>query len=127
MFWRCSPIQFSFCLFHAFLTFSVKCSVLCHSISIFIVLELSPFGTQIKDVSCDPGLLDWAVFAKDLIGCVSYCCIEDVRQHIHIHVRVCCKLPSYLCLEDLCNLRVLQLLEVKSDPCVALFFRPLQM
>ena len=62
-----------------FLISLVNCSVLCHFISIFVVLfvlELSPFGTEIKDVSCDPGLLDWAVFAEDLIGCVSHCCIE---------------------------------------------------
>ena len=86
--------------FHAFLDFLVNCSVLCNSISIFAVLfvfELSPFGTQIKDVSYDPGLLDWAVFAEDLIGCVSHCCMEGVRQDIYVHVRVydgeCCKLP----------------------------------
>ena len=71
--------------------FLVNCSVLCHSIPIFVVLfvlELSTFGTQIKDVSCDPGFLDWAVFAEDLIGCVSHCYIEGVRQYIHIHIRV---------------------------------------
>ena len=85
------PYPVLLCLFHASLDFLVNCSVLCHSISIFVVrfvLELSPFRTQIKDVSCDPGLLDWAVFAEDLIGCVRHCCIEGVRQHIHVHVRV---------------------------------------
>ena len=46
--------------------------------SSFFVLELSPFGTQIDDVSCDPELLHWAVLAEDLIGCVSHCCIEGV-------------------------------------------------
>ena len=85
------PYPVLLCLFHAFLDFLVKCSVLGHSISIFLILfvfEFSPFGTQIKDVSCDPGLVDWAVFAEDLIGCVSNCCTEGGRQHVHVHVRV---------------------------------------
>ena len=31
-------------------------------------------GAAFKDVSCDVRLLDWGVFAEDLIGCVSDVC-----------------------------------------------------
>ena len=73
------------CLFHALLDLSVDCSVLrCSFCIIFVLLLLQfpPFVTQIKDLSGDPWLLDWAMFSKDLIGCVGYCCVEGVSQRV---------------------------------------------
>ncbi len=49
--------------------------------------QFSPFVAQIKNICSDPGFLLSAVFAKDLTGCFSHCCIEggDHRAMLHLH------------------------------------------
>ncbi|XP_012936942.1 nose resistant to fluoxetine protein 6-like [Aplysia californica] len=42
------------------------------------------FLEKVKDVSCDPGLIDSSVFSEDLTGCFSHCCIEGVDPRVHV-------------------------------------------
>ena len=72
------------------------------------------------------------MFAKDLTGGVSHCCIEGVGQRFHVYavsvqIGERCKCPSYHWVEGFCYFGVLQHLKVKFYPGVAGFIDPLQM
>ena len=42
----------------------------------FFVSHFSPFIAQIKNLCSDPGFFLLMMFAKDLTGCFSYCCVQ---------------------------------------------------
>ena len=59
---------------------------------------------EIKNFCSDPGLLLLTVFAKDLTGCFSHCCVEGVDRRIYVCIFIVqdgerCKFPTYHNLE----------------------------
>ena len=46
------------------------------SFFLFSFSQFSPFVVQIKNFCSDPGFFLLTMFAKDLTGCFSYCCVE---------------------------------------------------
>ena len=63
------------------------------------------------------------MFAKDLTGCFSHCCVEDGDHWIHVCVCIIhnaerCKLPAYYSLEGFQHIGMFQLFEVKLESCV---------
>ena len=83
----------------------------------------SPFVTQIKNFCSDPGFFLLMMFAKDLTGCFSYCCVEGGDHCIHICIFTVrngerCKLPTYYRLEGFQHVGIFQLFEVKLESFV---------
>ena len=65
-----------FCFFHAPLDVVVHVLVVLRAFRFESFLsQFSPFVTQIKDFCCDSCFFS-SVFATDLTGCFSHCCIE---------------------------------------------------
>ena len=69
------PIFFS--LFHEPLDVVVHFLLFLGSFRLRSVLSLfSPFVAQIKNFCSDPGFFLLTMFAKDLTGCFSHCCVD---------------------------------------------------
>ena len=63
------------------------------------------------------------MFAKDLIGCFSHCCVKDGDHQIHVCIfiiydRERCKLPAYYSLEGFQHIWIFQLFKVRLDSLV---------
>ena len=63
------------------------------------------------------------MFAKDLTGCFSHCCVEGGDHWIYVCVFVAhdgerCKLPAYHNLEGFQHIVIFQLFKVKLESCV---------
>ena len=63
------------------------------------------------------------MFAKDLTGCFSHCCVEGGDHCIHVciftvHDCEWCKLPAYHSLERFQHNGIFRLFEVKLESCV---------
>ena len=63
------------------------------------------------------------MFAKDLTGCFSHCCVEGGDHWVCVCIFVArdddrCKLPAYHSLEGFQHIGILQLFEVKLESCV---------
>ena len=76
-------LQFSdpvfFCLFHAPLDVVVHFLVFLRSFRFESFLpQFSSFVTQIKNFCSDPGFSLLMMFAKDLTGCFSHCCVRNI-------------------------------------------------
>ena len=73
---HCSPIQFSLAFFmHILLLLFTSLYFSDPSSSIYFS-QFSPFVAQIKKLCSDPGFFLLTMFAKDLTGCFSHCCVE---------------------------------------------------
>ena len=63
------------------------------------------------------------MFAKDLTGCFSHCCVEGGDHLIYVRIFVAhdgerCKLLAYHSLEGLQHVGIFQLFKVKLESCV---------
>ena len=63
------------------------------------------------------------MFAKDLTGCFSHCCVEGGNHWIHVCIFIVhdgerCKLPAYHSLEGFQHIEVFQLFEIKLESSV---------
>ena len=91
------------------------------SFSVFLLLS---HRSRISAVSsCCFFLL--TMFAKDLTGCFSHCCVEGGDHRIYVCIFVAhdgerCKPPAYHSLEAFQNVWIFQLFEVKLESCVFL-------
>ena len=69
------PVLFS--PFHASLDVVVHFLVFLRSLRLkYVLSQFSPFVAQIKNFCSDPGFFLPTMFAKDLTGCFSHCCVE---------------------------------------------------
>ena len=94
--------------------------------------QFSPFVAQIKNFCSDPRFLFFllTMFAKDLSGCFSHCCVEGGDHWIYGCIFVAhdgerCKPPAYHSLEGFQQVGIFQLFEVKFESYVfwlAFFF-----
>ena len=76
---HCSPVQFSFTLFHGSLDVVVHFPVFLRSFRFKSFLsQFSPSVAQIKNFCSDSGFFLLTMFAMDLNGCFSHCCVEVV-------------------------------------------------
>ena len=120
---HCSPPVFC-SLFHA--PFDVVVHFLVFLISFRLkafLSQFSPFATQIKNFCSDPGFFLLKMFAKDLTGCFSHCCVEGGDHWIYVCIFVAhdgerCKSPAYHSLEGFQHVMIFQLFEVKLESCV---------
>ena len=116
------PVFFS--LFHAPLDVVVHFHVFLRSLRLKSFLsQFSPFVTQIDNFSSDPGFFLLTMFAKDLTGCFSHCCVEGGDHWItvciiSVHDGERCKLPAYPSLESFQHVEIFELLEVRLESCV---------
>ena len=80
-----------FCPFHAPADVVVHFFVLLNSFRFESLLsQFSPLVAQIKNFCSDPVfllLLFLTIFAKDLAGCFSHCCVEGGTNCIHVHIQ----------------------------------------
>ena len=63
------------------------------------------------------------MFAKDLTGCFSHCCVEGGHHWVHVCIFIVhdgerCKLPAYHSMEGFQHVGIFQLFEVKPESCV---------
>ena len=70
-----------------------------------------------------PGFFLLTMFAKDLTGCFSHCCVESIDHSIQICIFIVYddvrrKLPAYRSLEGFQHIGIFQLFEVKPESCV---------
>ena len=113
-----------FSLFHAPLDVVVHFLVFLRSIRFRSFLsQFSPFVAQIENFCSDPGFLVLTMFAKDITGCFSHCCVEGGNHWIYVCIFVAhdgerCKPPAYHSLEGFQHVGILQLFEVKPGSCV---------
>ena len=115
-----------FCLFHAPLGVVVHFLVFLRSLRFkSFRSQFSPFVAQIKNFCSDPGLFLLTMFAKDLIGCFSHCCVcvEGGDHWIQVCVFIVhdgerCKLPAYHSLQGFQHIGIFQLFEIKLEFCV---------
>ena len=86
----------------------------------FSVLSFCP---KTKNFCSDPGFLLLTMFAKDLTGCFSHCCVEGGAHWIYVCIFIVrdgerCKLPEYHSLEGFQHVGIFQLFEVTTESCV---------
>ena len=111
-------------LFHAPLGVVVHFLVFLRSFRLkFFLSQFSPFVAQIKHFCSDPGFFLLTMFAKDLTGCFSHCCVEGGDHWIPVCIFIVhdserCKLSAYLSLEGFQHIGIFQLFEVKLESCV---------
>ena len=87
---------------------------------LFLCSLLFSHGSKLSAITQGFSLL--TMFAKDLTGCFSHCCVEGGDHWI----QVCniirdgerCKLPAYHSLEVFQHIGIFQLFEVKFESCV---------
>ena len=97
--------QVFFCLFHAPLDVVVHFLLFLRSFRFKSVLSpFSPFVAQIKTFCSNSGFFLLTMFAKDLTGCFSHCCLEGGYHWIQVCIFILhdgerCKLPAYHSLE----------------------------
>ena len=90
-----------FSLFHAPLDVVVHCLVFLRSFRLKSFLsQFSPLVAKIKNFCSDPGFFLLTMFAKDLTGCLSHCCVEGGDHWIYVCIFVAhdgerCKPPAY--------------------------------
>ena len=73
------PLFFSR-LFNLLVDFSIK---FCSFSRILLLLQFPPFVTQLCYIICDPGLLCWSVFSKDVVGCFCHSSVKAVDQSVY--------------------------------------------
>ena len=94
-----------FCPFHAPLYVVVHFLVFFRSFRFKSFLpQFSPFVAQIENFCSDPGFFLLTMFAKNLTGCFSHCCVEGGDHWICVCIFVAhngekCKPPAYHSLE----------------------------
>ena len=84
---------------------------------------LNPFVAQVKNFCSYPGFFLLTMFAKDLTGCFSHCCVEGGDHWIYLCIFVVhdgerCKPAAYHSLEGFQHVWIFQLFEVKLQSCV---------
>ena len=95
------------------------------------ILQVQTFSFSVLSFCrTDQEFLQWSVcfflltmFAKDLTGCFSHCCVEGGDHWIHVCIVVAhdgerCKSPAYHSLEGFQHVGIFQLFEVKLESCV---------
>ena len=91
-----------FCPFHAPLDVVVPFPIFLRSFRFeSFLFQFSPFVTQIKTFCSDPCYFRLTVFAKDLTGCFSHCCVEGGGHQTHVYVFIThdgerCNLPPIM-------------------------------
>ena len=107
------PVFFS--LFHAPLNVVVHFFVFHRSFRFKPFLsQFAPFVTQIMNFCSDPEFFLLMMFAKDLTGCFSHCCVESGDHWIYVCIFVArdgerCKPPAYHSLEGFQHIGIFQL------------------
>ena len=120
---HCSPIHF-FPLFHAPLNVVVHFLVFVRSFRLESFLsQFPPFVAQIKNFCRDAGFLLLTMFAKDLTGCFSHCCVGGGDHRIYVCICVAhdgqrCKPPAYHSLEGFQHVGIFQLFQDRSGKCL---------
>ena len=113
-----------FSLFHAPFDAVVHFFVLLRSFGLKSFLsQFSSFVAQIENFCSDPGFFLLTMFAKELTGCFSHCCVEGGDHGVYVCIFVAhdgerCKPPAYHSLEGFQHVGIFQLFEVKLESCV---------
>ena len=85
--------------------------------------QFSPFVAQIKNFCRDAGFLLLTMFANDLTGCFSHCCVGGGDHRIYVCICVAhdgqrCKPPAYHSLEGFQHVGIFQLFQDRSGKCL---------
>ena len=110
---HCSPVQFSFALFMHLLMLLFTSFYFLDPSGSNLFSQFSPFVAQIKNFCSDLGFFLLTMFAKDLPGCFSHCCVEVGDHCIHVciftvHGGERCKLPACYSLEGFQHIGIFQ-------------------
>ena len=123
----CSPIQFlcvcAFFFMHLLMLWFISLCFSDPSGANRFFPQFSHFVVHTKNFCGGQGsFFPLMMFAKDLTGCFSHCCVEDGDHCIQVCIFIVhdgerCKFPAYHSLEGFQHIGIFQLFEVKLESC----------